>query len=51
MTSHREDRGSHTPDVDPFKASRRPFWITVIGLTVLVSIACANGWIVPFWQR
>lgn len=51
MTSDRENRGEHAPEVDPFEASRRPFWIAVIGLAALVIIASANGWIVPFWQQ
>lgn len=51
MNSDREDRGDHAPEVDPFKAGRRPFWITVVGLTALVIIAWASGWIVPFWVR
>lgn len=46
-----EEPQEATAKVDPFKEARRPFWITVVGLSVLVIIAWANGWIVPFWER
>lgn len=39
------------PPHDPFAEARRPFWIAVIGLAVLVLIAWMNGWIVPFGER
>ena len=51
MTKGRDKRGYRAPEVDPFREGRRPFWITVVGLTALVIIAWANGWIVPFWER
>lgn len=51
MTEGGDHRNDQTPEVDPFGAARRPFWITVIGLTALVIIAWASGWIVPFWER
>lgn len=51
MNRENDERGDEAQKLDPFREARRPFWITVIGLTVLVSIAWANGWIVPFWQR
>lgn len=46
-----EDDRTNQETVDPFQEGRRPFWITVIGLSVLVLIAWANGWIVPSWER
>lgn len=49
--SETKQRGDQAQKVDPFREGRRPFWIAVIGLSVLVLIAWANGWIVPFWER
>lgn len=50
MTEDR-DNSDQAPEVDPFREGRRPFWITVICLAVLVLIVWAIGWIVPFWER